>query len=720
MILIISALLTLGPMNPTECLLTMFGSMTDVQCPDECMCVMSDQTNITEEITCSKFNTDDGEIGRRIDMISKDSIPNVTTLTIPYTSISVVPGAICRMERMVFLDLSYNKISKLPDNCFNKLSLLRSLSLNGNQLFELKGDVFRGLQKLGYIFMDNNRLEYIDPQVFSNKSDLKGLTLLTFENNLLMNLEPWPIVRAQESSGVVINLRNNRISQFTNLMKWSYRCGQGGAKMKLTLDGNPIRHFYDLLHGWNLTEIDLLCLFGNKARSYLDLSLLRMRFECDCQDFRLLRILQRNLGVRNFDQTICSNANNKDVALDPILAVPLDKLTCVIVDECPAGCNCTKQPSTLTIHVNCAGKHMSDMPSDLPPIKPNSMYRYNLTVSHNAALNHLKYFPYCDKLRNLDASFCQVESIDEKLWTTFQKIEKVNLRGNGLKTLPEFIVKLNLSTVVLDIANNPISCSCDDRWMKSWLASIENSTVNPNSIICDTPKWLRGRSVLSLASEEFCLGPPYTIGDIIAITIPSIVGVILLNVCVFAALRKFRVHIYKYVKLHPFDRDECQGEDMEYDVFLACAGEDKVLGRDMLARLERHGCKVCYHERDFIIGLPNTDNIGNGIEKSKRVLCILTNNFVQSGLCMQEFSMSHFRDVQMKKKRLILFLYESIDLLEIKSMSVELRDYLARYTYIERKNRFWERQLLYAMPINRMLEMEANAAEEDDAGLLMD
>ena len=508
MILIVAALLTLGQLEPTDCLLIMFGSITGLQCPDECTCVPGDQANITERITCSNFNTGDDEIDRHTDRISNGAIPNVTGLRISHTSISTVSGTICGMERMVLLDLSYNKISKLRDNCFNKLPLLRSVSLSGNQLVELRGDVFRGLQKLAYIFMDNNRLEYIDPQVFSNKSDLKGLTLLTFENNFLTNLEPWPIVRAQNSPGVEINLRNNMISQFPNLMKWNYRCGQGGEKMKLTLDDNPIRHFYDLIYGWNLTEIDFLCLFGNKARSYLDLSLLRMRFECDCQDFRLLRILQRSRGVRNFDQTICSNPHNKDMAFDPILAVSLDELTCPIVDKCPAGCVCTKQPSTLTIHVNCAVKSLSSMPADLPPIKPNSTYRYDLRVFHNAALKDLKYFPYCDKLRSLDASFCHVESIDEKLWTTFQKLEKVNLRGNSLKTFPEFIVKLNLSTVELDIANNPLSCSCDDQWMKSWLKSIENSTVNPNSIICDTPKWLKGRSVLSLVLEEFCSGPP--------------------------------------------------------------------------------------------------------------------------------------------------------------------------------------------------------------------
>ena len=159
---------------------------------------------------------------------------------------------------------------------------------------------------------------------------------------------------------------------------------------------------------------------------------------------------------------------------------------------------------------------------------------------------------------------------------------------------------MDYSNVILDIRNNPFNCNCKNKWLKQWLNSLANKLQNPRGINCYEPHWLNGKSIITLDDDEFCRGPPYTINDILEITIPTISGVILLNVISVFLFKRFRIPIYKYVKLHPFDRDECIGEDVDYDVFLACAGEDGALGYSILKLLERSGCKVCYHKKDFI------------------------------------------------------------------------------------------------------------------------
>ena len=161
-----------------------------------------------------------------------------------------------------------------------------------------------------------------------------------------------------------------------------------------------------------------------------------------------------------------------------------------------------------------------------------------------------------------------VTDIDADFWRDFQSMNHVNLIGNKLQHIPEIVRSFDYSNVNLDIRDNHISCDCKSQWLKSWLNSLNGSSQNANGVNCYAPYWLNGKSILSLDEGEFCRGPPYTMKAILEITIPSISVVILLNLFAAFLLRRFRIQIYKYVKLHPFDRDECNGEDIDYDVFM--------------------------------------------------------------------------------------------------------------------------------------------------------
>ena len=256
----------------------------------------------------------------------------------------------------------------------------------------------------------------------------------------------------------------------------------------------------------------------------------------------------------------------------------VDLLVCDIVDQCPSGCKCTKQPSTLTIYVNCTRANLTEMPLKLPPIKQRSLQKYSLILSENQIKK-----TWVSRLHAEDEIFgcqpcCSYWNRRRCVEGAFPFISYVNLNGNQLKQIPEYVERLDFSNIILDIRDNPISCDCKNQWLKSWIDVLGSGFQNIIGINCYEPYWLTGKGIATLDKEEFCRGPPYTIQDILEITIPSISGVILLNVISVFLFKRFRIQIYKYVKLHPFDRDECIGEDIDYDVFLACAGEDGALG----------------------------------------------------------------------------------------------------------------------------------------------
>jgi len=96
---------------------------------------------------------------------------------------------------------------------------------------------------------------------------------------------------------------------------------------------------------------------------------------------------------------------------------------------------------------------------------------------------------------------------------------------------------------------------------------------------------------------------------VLSSTLSAVAGLLMLGLAVY----RLRVRLYKRWKFHPFDRDECVGEDTDYDVFLCCSSQDEdPHGLSIIQMMESKGYRVCYHERDFRPGLI-MDNIFQSI-----------------------------------------------------------------------------------------------------------
>ena len=110
----------------------------------------------------------------------------------------------------------------------------------------------------------------------------------------------------------------------------------------------------------------------------------------------------------------------------------------------------------------------------------------------------------------------------------------------------------------------------------------------------------------------------------------TVASVVFIPVFIGVIVFRLRVKLYTRWKLHPFDRDECPGEDMHYDLFLSCSSTDNLPhGNGIREQLEHRGYRVCYPPRDFLAGGTVYDNIYNAVVCSKRVVCLLTPQFLQ-------------------------------------------------------------------------------------------
>ena len=121
----------------------------------------------------------------------------------------------------------------------------------------------------------------------------------------------------------------------------------------------------------------------------------------------------------------------------------------------------------------------------------------------------------------------------------------------------------------------------------------------------------------------------------------SLFALVFVVVVFLALLYRFRdtvqVFLYDYFgwwkRRHLVDQD-----DKLFDVFIAYSNtnSDYVIDR-LLPHLEDHHYRTCIHQRDFKIGCSILDSIANAISNSKRVIIVLSQDFIASDWCMFEF-----------------------------------------------------------------------------------
>ncbi|ESO06560.1 hypothetical protein HELRODRAFT_147478, partial [Helobdella robusta] len=94
-------------------------------------------------------------------------------------------------------------------------------------------------------------------------------------------------------------------------------------------------------------------------------------------------------------------------------------------------------------------------------------------------------------------------------------------------------------------------------------------------------------------------------------------------------------------------------EDMMFDAFISCSYEDRQFANSLIKTLESRGYCICYHEKDFVGGVPIAANIQHAVLSSKRTICLLSKHFFASPYCMFEFQMALDRNIRVKKNRLV-------------------------------------------------------------------
>ncbi|XP_066998492.1 toll-like receptor 2 [Anabrus simplex] len=90
--------------------------------------------------------------------------------------------------------------------------------------------------------------------------------------------------------------------------------------------------------------------------------------------------------------------------------------------------------------------------------------------------------------------------------------------------------------------------------------------------------------------------------------------------------------------------------------------------------------RLCLHDRDFALGSMIVDNIVHCIDKSRRVIIVLSQHFVKSKWCQWELDMANHKSFEDSSCFLILI---QLEILERRALPRHLKLLMDTRTYLE-------------------------------------
>jgi len=190
------------------------------------------------------------------------------------------------------------------------------------------------------------------------------------------------------------------------------------------------------------------------------------------------------------------------------MLVPLELFVCTVSHNCPENCTCIKRPSDLSFTVSCQPRTQDHLPVLLPDPNdpPPRIGKFHLNFSASN-IQTLEFRPYLMKTKWIDVSKSKLHSIPDNVWRTLSKMDHVDLSGNQLTVLPTFFGSENITFRWLALYDNPLRCTCGDKWIRGWLESLGQALFTPcyqPPAVCVSPDGLKNKNILHLTDEDFC------------------------------------------------------------------------------------------------------------------------------------------------------------------------------------------------------------------------
>ena len=260
-----------------------------------------------------------------------------------------------------------------------------------------------------------------------------------------------------------------------------------------------------------------------------------------------------------------------------------------------------------------------------------------------------------------------------------QALTFLSLRNNSLMTVPESL-RSQLDSVTVDISGNPLTCGCNDIGMVTWIQRQNNLTTisDVETLSCS----IEGKHQSIVTVNIDSLKWQCNVSAKVAVGSAASILACLLVLTMYFVYRK-RWHIrYRIFKLKERLRKSEPNEpsSFRYDAFILYSSqdEDRLWVHYVLRQVleNEYGFKLCIHHRDFLAGEFIMDNVEEAILTSRKVIAVVSPNFVDSQWCSTEIHAANTVD----QNKIIMLLFKDVSNCDTEAL---LRFLLTKKTYVE-------------------------------------
>uniref|UniRef100_A0A3Q2C8T0 Toll-like receptor 13 n=1 Tax=Cyprinodon variegatus TaxID=28743 RepID=A0A3Q2C8T0_CYPVA len=579
---------------------------------------------------------------RKIETVPKDIPKDVVSLKLNNNWLQKInKDDFLGMSKLRTLDLTVNQITDVDQGSFIDLIFLKTLRMGNNKLNYLINNMFQGLSNLTVLLLNNNGIQFIDSRAFQS---LINLETLDIGNNRLQQItDIQPILQLPR-----IRTLGLKCSGFSSFNTRDLQLGLPSNLKELDISGDYLKVFsltkpiFPYLHRveftmclyykdlqWDIPEKELL---KNISHLYLERPILSDEgITKVLESLDSLRHLRLNaLKMRVYEGllfTVCKiptlrkldlfNSNINNLAVQISLCSQLTELDMRKSDIGELPLGSLQSMKQLQ-SLNMSGNQLIKVPDDIKNLKGNL-----------SDLDAEIFLPI-PNLQSLDLSASNISSLDFLMQANLSALKYLKLTENKLLWINETVFKDFPSLTYLDLDKNPFTCD-----------------YKQGSFSC-------------------------------------LVVLTLLTCFIYNFLRWHLTYTFHLFLAYLYDsRREKKGGPRRFDAFVSYNVHDENwVYKEMLPVLEgEQGWRLCLHHRDFQPGKPIIENITDAIYSSRKTICVISQNYLQSEWCSREIQMASYRLFDEKKDVLILLFLEDIPSRYL-SPCYHIRKLVKKHTYL--------------------------------------
>ncbi|XP_071326912.1 toll-like receptor 21 [Trachinotus anak] len=566
----------------------------------------------------------------------------------------------------------YNRILSVNAFAFQHMPNIQRLQLNINTIAFLHRKALKGLKRLVTLRLDNNLLTDLFNETFEDNFKLQVLNL---RNNRISVIFNGTFLRLKNLS--ILDLGGNKITYFQP-------SGLDGLKnlSKLYLDGNNLKQidtsiyhaFQDTLTVLDLQSNQIHFLTDNNLSPFMNLSKLS-DLKLDGQRPYGFTVLPHNFFRGLYSLKSLYLTNNNIYHLAPDVFDDLTSLRFLTLDRC------------------CVGvAHLE------PGVFKNLRNLKKLTIESMGIQNFSKdVFGNLTQLQSLQLNRNVMQSI----------------HVDALQSLPKLLY--------LDIRNIPLSCTCQNSLLQNWTKNNPDvQVVYLYNLMCQHDAKFKFYNF----DTKVCY---IDLGEYLFFSTAVVIFLFTVTPLLYVKLywtMKYSYYVFRSWFSNQWRRLREEEENCKYDAFISYNSSDEQwVMNHLLPNLEENGSsfKLCLHHRDFELGRDIVDNIVSAVYSSRKTICVVSRNFLQSEWCSLEIQLASYRLFDEHRDVLLLVFLEPISERQLSSYH-RMRKVMLKKTYlqwpdpdctdpVQAQELFWN-QLRRAMRTGSKLETEENAEIE--------